>query len=124
MRRGRGVALAPRAAPDRAANEQAALEGQGPWQHAGCILRAYHVALIEGGGVSVAVVTRGGWDRGAIRGGAGAGAKARVGCQPRAAAGDRLHAAGSGARRRPVVPARLQAVTGVLAARRDLWADA
>ena len=60
--------------------------------------------------------------RGAIRGDR-RGAKARVGCQPRAAARDRLHAAGSGARRRPISPARLQAVTGALVARRDLWAD-
>jgi hypothetical protein len=35
-------------------------EKPGPWQRAGRILRAYHVALIEGGGVSVAVVTPGG----------------------------------------------------------------
>ncbi len=46
-----------------------------------------------------------------------------MGCQPRAAAGDRLHAAGLVPGGGRLSPARLQAGTGALVAHRDLWAD-
>jgi hypothetical protein len=107
----------------RAANEQAGhREKPGRWQRAGRILRAYHVALIEGGGVSVAVVTRGGPAAGEPFGETGAGLRRGWGVSPgrqQAIAGT-LQGLVPGAGR--LSPARLQAVTGALVARRDLWA--
>jgi rhodanese-related sulfurtransferase len=89
----------------------------------GCILRAYHVALTEGGGVSVAVVKRGGSGAEEPFGGAGAGLRRGWGVSPgrQQAIACTLQGLVPGGGR--LSPARLQAVTGVLAARRDLWAD-
>jgi len=98
-------------------------EKPSPWQRAGRILRAYHVALIEGGGVFVAVVTHGGSAAEEPFGETGAGLRRGWGVSPgrQQAIACTLQGLVPGGGR--LSPARLQAVTGALVARRNLWAD-
>src|SRR5260370_27931228 len=101
---------------DRPSNEQAGHhEELGPWQRAGCILRAYHMALIKGGGVSIAVVTRGGPGAEEPFGAVGAGLRRGWGVSPgrQQAIACTLQGLVPGGGR--LSPAPLQAVTGVLA---------